>query len=426
MNKRLHPLLLFASILMLVLPMTAGAQAQPMLSHQAGAFGSYVFVGNTVTLGRTAQSAIACGSQPGAHSENTTASVGLPPILDVGGTDTTADALNTPAGGTAAQGTSTVGAVSLLGGLITVDAVKAVSTSLRNATGFQTSARGSTLANLRVLGLPIPLNPSPNTQQIDLPGVGHVVLNERIRKVTPTSASLQVNMIHVMITGLNLTGLPLPPLPLPLPPLGTEIIIGHADSKVQGFFTGLLDGFAYGSRVAVGPLVTSAETALLGLPCVGTKGNVKTRSVAGVNLLGLLSIQGVTSTAQGTASQNEVSGKTTSTIATVNIPGVLQTGLIKADARSSIVGGAVILEDFSSLEGLTLAVPVPGLPNVVPPNTQIPLLGLGTLWLHRVIETPTSIEIRMVDLYVLEANNLLGLPVGVNIRLGVAKAGVRL
>jgi hypothetical protein len=69
---------------------------------------------------------------------------------------------------------------------------------------------------------------------------------------------------------------------------------------------------------------------------------------------------------------------------------------------------------------------VEGFPDIgddVPPNTRLRILGLGTLWLHRIIQTSNSIEVRMIELIVTEPNGF-GIAVGTNIRVAVASASV--
>src|SRR5439155_24446045 len=71
--------------------------------------------------------------------------------------------------------------VSVLDGLITADAVLAVATSYANGVVATREASGSALVGLVVNGLSYgDAPPAPNTR-LDLPGVGYVVLNERIR-----------------------------------------------------------------------------------------------------------------------------------------------------------------------------------------------------------------------------------------------------
>ena len=69
---------------------------------------------------------------------------------------------------------------------------------------------------------------------------------------------------------------------------------------------------------------------------------------------------------------------------------------------------------------------VTGFPHIgddVPPNTRLHIVGLGTLWLHRIIQTSNSIEIRMIELIVTEANGF-GLSIGTDIQVSVAEASV--
>lgn len=54
-------------------------------------------------------------------------------------------------------------------------------------------------------------------------------------------------------------------------------------------------------------------------------------------------------------------------------------------------------------------------------NTTRAVPGVGTLYLHRVIRTGTSIEVRMIELVLTKSVN--GLPIGTDIRAAVAVAG---
>jgi hypothetical protein len=61
----------------------------------------------------------------------------------------------------------------------------------------------------------------------------------------------------------------------------------------------------------------------------------------------------------------------------------------------------------------------PGIHDNVPPNTKVKISGLGTLWLHRVIQTDNYIEVRMVELIVTQANKY-GIAVGTEVRIADA------
>jgi len=118
------------------------------------------------------------------------------------------------------QSTSELESLTLLGGVITADAVTAIASSYVDGTGAASDALGSAFVNLVVNGTPITTDVAPNTQ-IALPGVGYVVLNEETSAGNGvTSSGITVNMIHVVLqnalTGAN-TG---------------EIIVGSANSAV--------------------------------------------------------------------------------------------------------------------------------------------------------------------------------------------------
>ena len=94
--------------------------------------------------------------------------------------------------GTSAEGSSTLGRVSILSGLITADGVVAIASSAVDEGVSSSNAAGSSLANLVVNGVAMP-GVAPNTR-VSLPGVGYVVLNEQIRN----AGGITVNMIRVV------------------------------------------------------------------------------------------------------------------------------------------------------------------------------------------------------------------------------------
>lgn len=308
--------------------------------------------------------------------------------------------------------TAEVHDVDLLAGLISADEVLAVSSTTHNNAGFQTSAAGSTFVNLNVAGIPIIVTPEPNTT-IDLLGFGRVVLNEQITTVKSTSVSLTVNMIHVFITQANVLNIP----------VGTEIIVSHAFSSLTSGVHGILGGEAYGTKATVLRVVTSGPSALVKMPCLGTRGRIKTNSIAQVLLPGVFEVGEVVSTAEGTVNSTSAVGELTSTVQGVAVLTDLVTAtVVKADAHASKINGTLSFSDTSTFVGLAVA----GFPEIndnVAPNTRLSIAGLGTLWLHRVIQKPNSIEIRMIELIVSESNSF-GLPIGTTVQVAVAEASV--
>jgi hypothetical protein len=124
----------------------------------------------------------------------------------------------------AAQASSTDQQVSLLGGLITATTVASSASAAIKGSNTGTTSGSTTLTTATVLGLPVSVNPAPNTT-INLPGIGRVVLNEQSSSITASQASMHVNAIHVYVTLANLLGLP----------VGAQIIVGHSEATATRF-----------------------------------------------------------------------------------------------------------------------------------------------------------------------------------------------
>src|SRR5215831_1434002 len=401
---------------------TATPSLQPATSSGfqfvADAYGTHATLGNVVVAGKTAVSSLgACGIvETPVHNENTVASTDASPLFTTGVVNTTADGSTLVDGTLQAMATADVNDASLLittlGGVITADEVKAVSTTTHDVAGFHTSADGSTFVNLVVAGIPIP-SPAPNTQ-ITLTGFGYVVLNEQITQTTSRHASLTVNMIHVFITEANILNIP----------IGTQMIVSHASSGLTSGIEGTLDGQAYGTKATVAHVVTSGPSALVKMSCLGTNDALKTNSIAEVQDPPLFSVGEVVDTAQGTVDSTSAAGEMTSTVQAVDVATSLVTATtVKADAHASNIGGTLTFSDDGTM---FVGLHVTGFPNInddVPPNTRLHIVGLGTLWLHRIIQTSNSIEIRMIELIVTEANGF-GLSIGTDIQVSVAEASV--
>ena len=379
------------------------------LFYTGNAYGTYAFVGTTVVAGKSALVTLGCTTTAGVHKTNTVATVNVPHVVTTGVIDTTADSIASGSAVTS-RTSADVHDASLLSGLITASEVKAVSTTSHDATGFHVSAAGSSFVSLVVNGVPIIVTPNPNTT-IDLPGVGKVVLNEQIKSIGTSKASFTVNMIHVYVT-----------VALPGIAKGTQIIVAHATSDLELNRAGSLDGFAYGTKANVGTLVISGRSALVVMPCGGTHGTVKTNSVLSVSIPGIASTGTVTDTAQGTIDATTASGETTSTVQTVDLLSSLVTAdTVKADAHASKTAGVISLSDAGSTF-VNLVVNGHAISGDVAANTKI-TVGNLTIWLHRVILTPNSIEVRMIEI-IINGPNPFNLQTGTDIRVAVAEASV--
>jgi len=379
--------------------------------YQGSAYGTQVNVDSIVQSGRSALSVLGCVSQPGVQKTNTAVSVNAPPALTTGTLDTSA-ASQTTATGVASVASSNVASVSLLGGLVSASAVTSVSTASRdNSTGaLSVSAAGTQFAGLSVAGIPISGTPAPNTK-INLPGVGYVMLNQQTSSIGAISANMTVIGIHVVVT-----------ITTPLATAGTQIEVGYATTSLGGPVSGLLGGVGYGASAHVGGNVIAGEEFPQPMPCLGTHGNTLANSAATVTIPGVLATGTVTDTANGTANANKVSGEVTAAIQNLNLLGGMVTAtVVKADVTAS--GNPPSLGDHSSFVGLSVA-GQPGIGDNVPVNTKVPLAGIGTLWLHRVVQTGTSIRVIMIQLDVTVPSNPLGLSPGTVVDIASAQVNV--
>ena len=403
----LSALLLMAAIA----PVKTFAQATSTQTYAPSAYGTYAFVGNTVLVGQTAPTWMAgvCGTSayPLTGSSNA-AGVNLLGLVNGG-------AVNTSVSDDwqMAQAQANTASISLLGGLISAQAITAVSTTTMDDDGtFHVNANGSNFNHLVVLGHIYNGSVAPNTR-INLPLLGYVVLNEQTSSFSDYNASMTVNMIHVYITVGNLLGLQ----------VGTQVVVSNATSGIYDVpAPGLISGDSYGTQVIGSPLASS-PTAPEVLPCQGTQGNVVTNTQAGVNLPTILTSGTLTNTVESNETVDFSSGENTSTIQGLNLLNGLVTASVMRGQVDAYVdpNGGFMLDGQDSFLGIAVA----GHPEIndnVPANTSIPLAGLGTLYLKRILYftyPDSGVEVRSVELVVNQIN-IYGLPLGLDVIIGDA------
>jgi hypothetical protein len=373
-------------------------------------YGSYTFAGQTAMSGKSAFVVLGCRAAPGTVVQNSAQSsdqappdspapapTPAPAPSDPGTTQTgsvsTSVAAIQQSGVTKTLTTAKTNAVNMLKGRITASRAKAVSSTFRDGSGYHTSAAGSTLSDLVVDGKAFEVQPGPNTI-VTLPDLGRAVFNEQFSTTSGSLPFMVVNMIHVYVTQPNALQIP----------VGTEMIVSRAYSALKTNIPGVLAGFAYGTKVGSSPSAQSSPSAIVYMPCLGTNGGVITNQTGTVGQLGVFSVGSTLDTAQGTVGSRDASGRLTSSVQAVDLLG----GLVTADAVEAVAhtvksGGAFAFDDQGSkiLNLMVAGVPVS---SAVAPNTRIDLPGIGTLWLHRVIRTPTSLDVRMIEIDVDQAN----------------------
>jgi hypothetical protein len=391
-------------------PTNSFAQGVYTTTYLPSAYGTSAFVGNTVLVGQTAPASLAgyCGvSQEPLSSSGTAAGVTLLPLI-------TGGAVNTQVSSAAqqAQAEADTTTISLLGGLISAHEIKAVSTTTLDDSGnFHVSAAGSTFSSLNILGHVYNGSVAANTR-INLPLLGYVMLNEQTANIGSSNATMTVNMIHVHISVGNLLGLQ----------VGTEIIVSNATSGMYNELApGVIQGGSFGSQL-LGSLLNSTATVPEVLPCQGTNGAIATNTQAGITVPLILSSGTVVDTAESNLTESYSSGENTSTIQGLNVlNGLITASLLRAQVDASVDENfTTTLSGQDSFVDLVVAGHLEITDNI-PTNTAVPLLGLGTLYLKRIINIslPPGIEVRSLELVVNQSNSY-GLPIGLDLIVGDA------
>jgi len=409
------------SLLLLLAAGTSFAASQPPFQvqtvlYQASAYGVSASLAGVLQVGPTAQASLQqpCGTdQDNELVTGTAAGVSDLPLVSGGASNTSASSSPTMT----SQAVADVASVNLLAGLISAQEIKSVSTTSLDNSGFHLSAAGSSFTNLVVLGIPYNGLPAPNTQ-ISLPGIGYIVLNEQRTFTNNIEGQLSVNMLHVYVNVTNLLGIP----------VGTEIVVSSASSGiVRAYAPAVVVGTSFGTSVSVAGILNSSPSAPVNLPCYGTAGQTLTNSVAQLNLAGVLSSGTISNTGKSALLFPYSTGEMTSSVENLNLlSGLITVNAIYGRVDTTIDGTQGV---FQSAVGSFTGIAVAGHPEItdgVSYNTQVDLLGLGTLYLKHIIRNfpnPNTTEIRMIEL-VVNQNNSYGLPIGADVIVGDAQIGI--
>ncbi len=388
---------------------TAGATAVRD-TYTSFSYGSRVLVGSTVTSGPSATSQIGCTSAAPLSRTSDSAGAARKVLLVTGNVTTTAATAPSPVRSTSS---AVVHGLKLLGGVVRSAVVESHASTTLGASGFS-SVGSTTFANLVVGGRAVSRTVPPNTRRA-LPGLGYVILNQQTRAGDATSASLIVQAIHVVVTQPNGLGVA----------TGTNVLVGHAMSGLSRPVVGFLGGEAYGTSATSSASARSDPKFKALMPCLGTGGRQLVDTGAQAGRAGVLTSGVDRNTAVGTDLPAGADARMTATVHDVSLlAGVLRASVVVAAAQVVDRGGRLRFDDGGSrFEGLS----VPSDPTLgpsVPPDTVVTIPGVGTLYLHRVLRTAGTLEVRMIELVVTH-RDVAGLALGSDVRIGVARVSLR-
>ena len=385
---------------------SASATAATKLTMYGGyGYGTSAHVGSYVASGRTAVSTL-CTSASGVARSNHTAATTIPKVGKVGAVTTRLSTHRTDSGPVSLATTRTAG-LSLFG-MIHASAVTTTARVARTADGIMRT--GST----SIIGLTIsghsspPAHPSVD-QRVTIPGVASIVFNHHATSDGLGSYRMTVVGLTVTIPRGNSLHLP-----------AGRIVIGRGAASLHRQTYANPRGYAFGTSVDAAKLAGSGRTAAVYLPCGGTGGKTTRNHLASGHVPNVLRTGADSSTGYSRDTATSTIASTGNTLAKIALfGGALKARAVTVHARSARDdSGAVNRNNAVSVVGLT----VNGKHRAgnVPANTKLAVPGLGTLWIHRVITTPTGVIVRGLDLVLGVTKN--GLKRGTELIVGAAYA----
>jgi hypothetical protein len=373
-------------------PQTASARPEPTaFALRTSGFGTRVTRGQLpVQSGTTAYQVIGCTNQAGLARENHQATAELPGLGTVSAVKT--DVWTTQHQGTTSSWSRhTVGKVVLSDsplGTLTVDAVRTTARAYHDAKGFHTAAdtQIGSITFKPVAGpeqtVPIPAPGEP----VEIPGFATITLGHSLAYKSASAARVFANGLKVDLTAS-----------------GSVVQIAHAQAEI---FKGVQFGIFHGSAAPLsGRLAADAvdlgRNPLSLMPCQGTGGEVKSKSLASADL-GPLVVKGLGNRQLGEQTRDKATGYERSSIASVDLgDGALVIEGIVGKATVTRRPGKII----RSTEGTTIgSVTANGEPQRFPDTGVLEIPGVAKLEQGIVTRTAGGINVIGLRITLLDGN----------------------
>ncbi len=392
----------------------AGAATDTIPHFTGTAGGTQVsLVSGAVTSGLTAASGIDTLTV-GAGSTNSAATATVQGLIDAGVVTSSVQS-SAVSGGFAITSHAKTTGLSLLGGLITADAVDTTSTATM-VNGKGTAAISTTFVNLKIAQVKLPVTIGRNLT-VTIPGIARVTLNYSAAKAAPNS--IITSGAGALITLLQGAG---------NAPTNSTVLLNPISAAIGLVGSGyrILAGYGYGSRVNA--KVTQAiqlqvgQTGATSVPPTGTGGRVVTNSTVAGNLPHLVSVDAVSSSASGVASDTHSYATETVDVTGVNLlNGLITADALKGSAHAEYTAGGTAFTTHST-QLVNLKVAGKSIPVNVSPNTVIQVANVGNVTINGQYASGGTTLVRMIDVTL--TTGAYGLPAGAQIEVGEAYAAV--
>lgn len=365
-----------------------GSSAKPIkiatrFALRAAGYGTKIDGGTLpVTSGTTGYTVIGCTNKAGIDRVNYIADATLDPLAVVEGVKTKTWTRSHPKIHEVSVTSLHRVAKVVLGGTLTITGVSSKSKTWHDDKGFHTSTKTS-IAGISAAGQTFPI-PTPD-QPLVIPGVASIKIGKHSERHDKDGAYAAANAIDITLI-----------------PTDTRVRISHSAALMgSGITHGRFRGQSNGTQIrALDDNVKSGPNPLSYMPCQGTKGEVKTKGVAGVDLAGQIVVGAVENKQMGRQNADKTSGFEQSRIAGITL-GPLTINAIKARANVTKFADGHIVADANGttigeilVNGDTYAIPDPG--------QAIEIPGLLKLEANVIDKTARGIDVVAVRITLLD------------------------
>ena len=288
-------------------------------------------------------------------------------------------------------------------GKLEINAIRSLSRAFHDKSGFQaeTETKIGSITFTAPGGEPQDMTlPTPD-EPLEIPGLATILIGGHLKKANEVRARAFADTIDIQIHGSN-----------------TRVRVAHSEAHInRGVKSGIFGGWASGTRAeGLEDNVKSGRTPLLVMPCQGTKGKVKTKSVASVDLGGQIVVGAVSTREQGTQGKRKAFGFEQANIARVNLgDGQLIIDAIMGRANVSRVGKKLTRNSNGTSIG---SITADGEPQSMPDTGVLEIPGVARLETNIVKKLKSGIYVTALRITLLDGSAAV-------INLGEVKLKIR-
>jgi hypothetical protein len=288
-------------------------------------------------------------------------------------------------------------------GSLEINGVLSLSRAFHDKTGFHTSHR-TTVQSISFTppgGAPQAMDVPTPGDPVEIPGIARLAVGETTSRVNGEGARIQTDALKVYLTAT-----------------GSRIRLAHTKAQIQaGLISGIFSGNASASRAELlDGHVTSGRTPLLVMPCQGTGGEVRQKSITRTDLAGGLLAEGLHTQERANQNKRRAHGYVEASVARLDLGGRFTARNIVGRVNVERLAGGKLRR---TIDGTTMGrVTVDGEPQSFPDSDVLEIPGVAKLERNVVRKINGGLHLVALRVTLLEGT-------GAVVDLGEAKLKVR-